>query len=261
MSEPTIRFDDGQAYENYMGTWSRTAGEQFLDWLKPVPGQAWVDIGCGNGAFTQVLVDRCQPQSILGYDPSAEQIAYARSRFPGDLTDFQQADAMALPLPDACVDQAVMALVIFFVPEPARGVAEMARVLRPGGSASAYAWDILAGGFPWAALQEAMRSFGLIPAMPPSPHASELPEMERLWRTAGLEDVQTKILHVERSFPDFDTYFEIAMSGPSVRAGVAGLGGDEIRALKAATLAHLGGPTGSFTVVARAHAVKGRRQV
>jgi ubiquinone/menaquinone biosynthesis C-methylase UbiE len=261
MSESTIRFDDGQAYEQYMGIWSRIAGEQFLDWLKPAPSQAWADIGCGNGAFTQVVVDRCRPEAIRGFDPSPQQIAYARARFPAGLTDFQQADAMALPLADACIDHAVMALVIFFVADPARAVGEMARVLRPGGSASAYAWDVLAGGFPWAAVQEAMRTIGLKPAMPPSPSASELSEMERLWRAAGFEDVQNQILRVERPFPDFDTYFQIALSGPSARAGLVGLGEDEIRALKSATLGHLGGPTGSFTVQARAHAVKGRRPI
>jgi len=259
MSESTIRFDDAQAYENYMGIWSRSAGGQFLEWLSPVSGQAWADIGCGNGAFTQVLVDRYQPQSIQGFDPSPQQIAYAQTRFPPGLAHFQQGDAMALPLPDACVDQAVMALVIFFVPEPARGVKEMARVLRPGGSASAYAWDILAGGFPWAAMQDAIRSIGLTPALPPSPSASELPEMEQLWRAAGFVEVQTRVLLVERTFPDFNAYFQIALSGPAVRAGMAALGADEIRELRAAAFAHLGAPTGAFTVRARAHAVKGRR--
>jgi SAM-dependent methyltransferase len=244
-----------------MGVWSRTAGEQFLDWLKPWPGQVWADIGCGNGAFTQVLVDRCQPQTIRGFDPSPQQIAYARARFAEAVAEFQQADAMALPLPDACVDQAVMALVIFFVPEPARGVAEMARVLRPGGSASAYAWDFQAGGFPWVAMQEAMRTIGHLPPMPPSPWASELAEMERLWRAAGFVDVQTQVLGVERRFPNFDTYFNVALSGPPVRAGVTGLTEEKLQALRAAALAHLGGPTGSFTVTARAHAVKGRRPI
>jgi SAM-dependent methyltransferase len=261
MSESAIRFDDGQAYENYMGIWSRAAGEQFLDWLKPVPGQAWADIGCGNGAFTQLLADRCRPRSIQGLDPSPQQIAYARARFSAGLAEFQQADAMALPLPDACVDQAVMALVIFFVPDPARGVEEMARVLRPGGSASAYAWDVLAGGFPWAAIQEAMRTIGHLPLMPPSPGASELHEMQRLWSAAGFVEVQTQVLRVEREFTDFDTYFQIALSGPSVRASVTGLGEEDLQALKAATSANLGGPTGSFKVTARAHAVKGQRPV
>jgi len=261
MSESAIRFDDGQAYERYMGVWSRTAGELFLDWLKPVPGQAWADIGCGNGAFTQIIVDRCQPRSIEGFDPSPQQITYAQARFTAGLPAFHQADAMSLPLPDGCVDQAVMALVIFFVPDPARGVGEMARVLRPGGSASAYAWDVLAGGFPWAAIQEAMRTIGHEPVMPPSPRASELPEMERLWRAAGFVDVRTQVLNVERTFPDFDTYFEIGLSGPSVRSGVSGFGEDKLQALKSATFTHLGAPTGSFTVLARAHAVKGQRPV
>jgi SAM-dependent methyltransferase len=166
---------------------------------------------------------------------------------------------MELPLPDACVDQAVMALVIFFVPEPSRGVAEMARVLRHGGSASAYAWDFLEGGFPWAAIHDAMGTVNYLPARPPSPRASELPEMERLWRATGFVEVQTQVLHVERQFPDFDTYFQIALTGPSVRAIVAGLGEDDLQAIRGAAFANLGAPTGCFLVPARAHAVKGRR--
>ena len=145
MAEQQIRFTDGAGYERMMGIWSRAAGEVFLDWLAPRPGLVWADIGCGNGAFTELVVERCAPVKIHGLDPSPEQLAYARQRHTAGLADFIQGDAMALPLADASVDAATMALVIFFVPEPARGVAEMARVVRPGGSVSAYAWDLLEG--------------------------------------------------------------------------------------------------------------------
>ena len=75
-----VRFDDGAAYERYMGEWSRLAGETFLDWLAPKPGLRWLDVGCGNGAFTEVLVGRCAPLSVRGIDPSEGQLAYARTR-------------------------------------------------------------------------------------------------------------------------------------------------------------------------------------
>ena len=70
---PPIQFDDGAAYERLMGHWSRLAGEQFLDWLAPAPGQHWLDIGCGNGAFTELLLARTQPASVRAFDPSAGQ--------------------------------------------------------------------------------------------------------------------------------------------------------------------------------------------
>ena len=133
MAEHQIRVTDGAGYERMMGLWSRPVGEVFLDWLKPESGLAWADIGCGNGAFTELLVDRVAPRSIVGVDPSPEQLSYARQRHGARVATFQQGDAMALPIPDASVDAAAMALVIFFVPEPAKGVAEMQRIVRPGG--------------------------------------------------------------------------------------------------------------------------------
>jgi ubiquinone/menaquinone biosynthesis C-methylase UbiE len=120
-----IRFDDGAGYERYMGKWSQLAGDTFLDWLAPAPGLRWLDVGCGNGAFTETLVERCAPASVDGIDPAAGQLAYARARPAARIAQFHQGDAMALPFPDDTFDVAVMPLVIFFVPEPAEGVAEM----------------------------------------------------------------------------------------------------------------------------------------
>lgn len=133
MSTQPIRFDDGDAYERLMGIWSRTVGQVFLDWLSPSPGQRWADIGCGNGAFTEAILRKCAPAKVDGIDSSEGQLAYARTRAGVQGAIFRQGDARALPYADASFDIAVMALVIHFVPDPARGVAEMARVVRPGG--------------------------------------------------------------------------------------------------------------------------------
>src|SRR3954467_2773093 len=134
MAEQQIRFDDGASYERMMGVWSRLVGDIFIDWLAPRAGLRWIDIGCGNGAFTELLVNRCAPAEVQGIDPSEGQLAFARTRPAARLARFQQGDAMALPFPDSGFDVAVMALVVFFVPDPAKGLAEMARVLRPGGT-------------------------------------------------------------------------------------------------------------------------------
>ena len=99
MTEPQFRFDDGAAYEEMMGKWSRSAGEIFLDWLTPPPALRWIDIGCGNGAFTELLVDRCAPAEVAGVDPSEGQLAFARTRPAGRVAQFQQGHAMALPFP------------------------------------------------------------------------------------------------------------------------------------------------------------------
>lgn len=260
MTDKPIRFDDGAAYEKYMGLWSQQAGQRFLDWLQPAPQQQWVDVGCGNGAFTQLLFERCQPSGVQGVDPSPEQIAFAQGRFSADTARFQTGDAMALPLPDQSAMQAVMALVIFFVPDPARGVAEMARVLQPGGTASAYAWDILGGAFPWAAMQRAFAAVGRKPNYPPSVEAANLDVLQRLWTEAGFTDVQTRTITVQRSFPSFEAYWQTGVLGPSMIAGISKLTPDELQIYRE-TVREEVGATGPIVIDARAHAVKGKKAV
>ncbi len=260
-SETSHRFDDATAYEDFMSGWSRMAGEQFIDWLSPAPGWQWADVGCGNGAFTELLVQRCAPARVVGVDPSSAQIDYARQRLAGAPVDVQVGDAQALPWPDASVDAAVMALVIFFVPDAARGVAEMARVVRPGGCVSAYAWDMDGGGFPYAALLDAMASVGLERQPLPSADAARLDRLQELWHDAGLVDVQTNTITVQRRWPDFDTYWAVAQRGPRLAQPIAALP-DEVREALIQRLKELLRPEadGSLVVQARAHAVRGRRQ-
>ena len=172
-----IRFTDGASYERYMGRWSQLAGESFLAWLAPKPGLRWLDVGCGNGASTEMLVERCAPASVHGIDPSEAQLVYARTRPASRMAQFRQGDAMTLPYSDDSFDAAVMALVIFFVPDPAKGVAEMVRVVCPGGIIAAYAWDMAGGGFPYATLQAEMRAMGVAVPVPPSANASRIEVM------------------------------------------------------------------------------------
>ena len=255
MDQPQITFDDGAQYEEFMGVWSRLAGDRFLDWLAPSPGLRWVDVGCGNGAFTELLVQRCAAAEVQGIDPSEAQLAYARSRNTSGTAHFQLGDAMALPYADRAFDAAVMALVIFFVPEPAKGVAEMARVVRPGGSVSAYAWDMHGAGFPFAALHEEMAALGAQPLWPPSADASRVEAMRALWTDAGLVDIETHRIDVRRTFADFDTFWRVAQTGP--RIGAMARGDSEL--LKTRLRARL--PTdadGRITYGAQANAIKGK---
>lgn len=258
MSEPQIRFDDGATYERYMGTWSRLAGAVFLDWLAPRPGLRWLDVGCGNGAFTELLVERCAPAAVEGVDPSEAQLAFARTRPGARVATYRQGDAMALPFTDDAFDVAVMPLVIFFVPDPAKGVAEMARVVGPGGHIAAYGWALLDGGFPYAAVQAEMRELGVAPPMPPSPHASRLEVLQQLWTGAGLDAVETREIVVERTFPDFDDYWTTILGGPSISARLATMAPADLAVLKDRIHAHAPvDPAGRITYSARANAVKG----
>jgi SAM-dependent methyltransferase len=254
-----IRFDNGAAYERYMGKWSQPAGETFLDWLAPQSSWRWLDVGCGNGAFTEILVERCAPVSIEGIDPSEAQLAFARTRPAARLAHFCQGDAMALPFPDDTFNAAVMPLVIFFVPDPARGVFEMARVVCPGGTVAAYAWDMLGGGFPYEALHAEMREMGITVLAPPSPDASGIDAMRDLWNGAGLERVETLEISVQRTFSDFDDYWTTIFGGPSVGPQLTAMGAEDLALLKARMRAHLpGDASGYITCSAWANAVKGR---
>jgi len=260
MTSGQIRFDDGAAYERYMGVWSQAAGEIFLDWLAPSSGMRWLDIGCGNGAFTELIVRRCAPASVDGIDPSAAQLAYARTRPAlSGIARFREGSAMALPFDDDAFDAAVMPLVIFFVPEPAVGVAEMARVVRPGGLVAAYAWDMHGGGFPYAALHAEMKDFGMVVPKETRPEASRLDVMKELWRGAGLREIETREITVQRTYADWDDYWTTARGGPSAGGVLAAMSAEQTDALIARLRARLPADAkGRITVSARANAIRGR---
>jgi SAM-dependent methyltransferase len=254
-----IRFDDGAAYERYMGRWSQLTGEMFLDWLAPRSGLRWLEVGCGNGVFTEMIAERCDPASVHGIDPSEAQLAFARTRPASRLARFRQGDAMALPFLDYTFDAAVMPLVIFFLPDPARGVAEMARVVRPGGIVTAYAWDMVGGGFPYESLQAEMRGLGVAVPVPPNPGASRIDAMQELWTRAGLEVVDTREINVQRTFADFDDYWATILGGPSVGPQLGAMASGDIELLKARMRARLPADSaGRITYGAKANAVKGR---
>jgi SAM-dependent methyltransferase len=168
---------------------------------------------------------------------------------------------MALPFADASFDAAVMPLVIFFVPEPGRGVAEMARVLAPGGVACAYAWDLLGGGFPYAALRDELVALRVAVPKPPHPEAAEMGALRDLWTQAGLEAIETRAFTVERTFADFDDYWQTVLGAPSMGQKLAGLGAADTRTLQDRLRPRLsGGAAGPFAVGARCHAIKGIRR-
>jgi ubiquinone/menaquinone biosynthesis C-methylase UbiE len=260
MSENQIRFDDGAAYERMMGVWSRLAGEVFLDWLAPGPGLRWVDVGCGNGAFTELLAQRCAPTQIQGVDPSEGQLSFARSRHTAGVAQFRQGDARALPFDDSSFDAAVMALVIFFVPDPALGVAEMKRVVKPGGAISAYVWDILEpGGFPLGQMQEELRALGRKPIYPPRSDVSRMDTLRALWTDAGLTDIAMHEITVARTFEDFEDFWASALAAASMAQAIREMSPDEKSLLTDRVRARLpADASGRITFTSRANAVTGR---
>jgi SAM-dependent methyltransferase len=259
MNQPQIIFDDGAAYEGYMGVWSRLVGEEFLRWLAPPAGGRWADVGCGNGAFTELLLDRGAASHVEGVDPSEDQLTFARERLANRPARFQKGDATALPFADAAFDAAVMALVIFFVPDPAKGVAEMARVVKPGGSVSAYAWNMLGGGFPYAAVREEMEALGAPMLAAPSVEASRIEALRDLWAGAGFDDIETREITVQRSFDDFETFWRVAQTGPRMAPRIAAMTKGDVERLEARLRSRLLPDVhGRITYAASANAVRGR---
>jgi SAM-dependent methyltransferase len=219
MNEAPNLFTDGKAYERLMGRWSRLAGEKFLDWLAAPKNLRWLDVGCGNGAFTEVLIARCSPASVMGVDPSEGQLAYARGRPGAQRAKFRVADAQALPFPDNSFDAAAMALVLVFIPDPVKAARQLARVVRRGGVVATYMWEFPAG-FPLTPLAAAMKELGLTPPERPNVEASRSDAMRGIWKEGGLTAIESEVIRIRVSFSSFDDFWDsnTAPVGPSGKA-------------------------------------------
>ena len=260
MSELTIRFDDGDTYAQSIGIWSRLVGVDFIDWLEPAPGSRWLDVGCGTGVFTELVVERCAPIEVHGIDPAEAQLAFARARPAGRMALFRKGDAMALPYGRDRFDAAVMALVIFFVPDPAHCIAEMVRVVRPGGTVAAYAWDIAGGGSAVEPVMMELNAIGLAPLRPPNYLAAGIEALKQLWAGCGLEATATRQFTVQRTFADFAAYWAFASTANAVAAVLKTMPNSEIDLLKLRVRSRLQtDAAGHIVQTARANAVKGRR--
>lgn len=252
----------GNLYEPYVGRWSCLVAAEFIAWLSPDAHKEWVDVGCGTGALTDVILRDAQPRSVHGVDPSAGFVAHAQAHVRSAAAAFEVGDARSLPMGTHERDIAVAALVLNFVPEPERAVAEMARVVRPGGIVAAYVWD-------YADRMELMRYFWDA-AVAQDKAAFDLDEGRRfplcqpatlaaLFSGAGLQDVQTRAIDVPTRFRDFDDYWTPFLSGQAPAPGYAMSLSEERRAaLRECIRARL--PValdGSISLIARAWAVRG----
>jgi ubiquinone/menaquinone biosynthesis C-methylase UbiE len=256
----TELFSDGEAYERLMGRWSRIAGREFLDWLALPKRLRWLDIGCGNGAFTEEIVSRAGPQAVAAIDPSAEQIAFARKRAGAAMAEFEVGGAEALAFADDSFDAAVMALVLAFVRDPAKAVAEMARVVRPGGTVANYMWDIEGGGSPVTPVYAAIASLGMAEPQRANPEASRLDAMRGLWQAAGLADIEARVVRVTISFSGFDDFWDsvsvpVGPQGKAIAAMTPEMRGEVRERLRERMPA---AADGRIEYAAFANAVKGR---
>jgi len=208
MPEVRITFDDADAYERYMGRWSRAVGEQFLDWLQPPAQARWLDVGCGTGVFSELISKRCAPKSLNGIDPSAAQIAAARGRLPD--ADLRAGDAMAMPFDDGAFDIVASALVLHFIPERAKALSEMRRVAVRGGLVAGYTWERTpeVAFAPYAPMLAGIRSIGVDPITSPIIPEQTLDGLRASAEAAGFSDIVVTRIEAVQSFRDFDAYWQ-----------------------------------------------------
>lgn len=209
MAETQVVFNAADAYERYMGQWSRAIGERFLAWLEPPSGMRWLDLGCGTGAFTDLILKRCAPRAVTGVDPAAAQVDFAKAQFPA--ATFQVADSMALPFDDDAFDVVGSALVLHFIPDRAKAFAEMRRVARPGGIVSGYTWERTptSKGAPYAPMMKGLQEIGVEPTTSPTvPEANRDGLLASLQR-AGFRDIAVTTVEASASYRDFDEYWAV----------------------------------------------------
>jgi len=209
MSQPSEMFNDGQAYEKLMGRWSRMVGDQFIRWIDVPAGKNWVDVGCGTGAFTEEIIAKCQPASVAGVDPSPAQIEFAKARPKLSAAKLQVGDSQSLPYKDTTFDVGVMALVIAFIPDTTKAVGELARVVKPDGYVATYMWEF-PDGVPLTPIARAAATLGYAYPQLPNIEASTIPALEKLWRNAGLTQVETTTFHMEVSYENFEDFWQIS---------------------------------------------------
>jgi SAM-dependent methyltransferase len=206
----------GDAYEPYVGRWSRLVAQEFLDWLAVPPGRRWLDVGCGPGALTATILARAEPRAVDGVDPSEAYVAHTAARLIGDRAKFQVGRAETLPFGDGTFDAAVSGLVLNFVADATAAVAETARVTREGGTVAAYVWD-------YAGDMQLMRYFWDAAAAL-DPAAQDLDEgvrfplckpkpLRTLFVEAGLADVDVRAIDVSTVFQEFDDYWMPFLGG------------------------------------------------
>ena len=264
---PTAAADvwaSGDAYEPYVGRWSRLVAREFLAWLAVPPGAAWLDVGCGTGALTSVILADAAPARVEAVDPALPYLRFAETRVRDPRAIFVNADAQALPQPTQSIDAAVSALALNFIPDPQAAVAEMARVTAAGGVIAAYVWD-------YAGEMQLMRRFWDAAAAL-DPHAATLDEarrfpichpaaLESLFRGARLQNVETRAIDVTTRFADFDDYWRPFLGGQGPAPTYAmGLDEDRRATLRGRLRDTLPiAADGSIELIARAWAVRGRR--
>jgi len=248
----------GATYDSFMGRYSAGLAELFCDAAGVAPGQTAIDVGCGPGALTGVLVARLGAGAVRACDPSAPFLEACAARHPGVTVELGRAES--IPFESDSADHAMAQLVLHFVSEPEQAAGEMARVVRPGGTAAACVWDFDGG-------MEMLRGFwdAALAIDPDAPDEARTlrfgrpGEIAALFATAGMSDIVESTLCVTSTYASFDELWAgfLAGVGPAGAYCVALPDADRNR-LRTQLFARFGSPAGSFSLDAVARCAVGR---
>jgi SAM-dependent methyltransferase len=254
----------GAAYEPYVGRWSRVVAREFVEWLRVSASARWLDVGCGTGALTEIILRQANPASVHGIDPSDGYLAVAREQVRDPRVRFDKGDARSITVESEKYDVAVSGLVLNFIPDIPAGMSELARVVRPGGVVAAYVWD-------YAGKMELMRYFwdAAVALKPENLERDEgrrfpicKPEpLKKLFESAGLKNVQVRSIDAPTHFRDFDDYWTPFLGGqfpaPEYLMSLSEADRTALRDRIHATLPFA--KDGSIRLIARAWAIRGER--
>ena len=247
----------GDAYDAFMGRYSRLLAVPFVDWTGVTSGQSVLDVGCGPGALTDALVQRLGASEVFAFDPSPPFVAECSARYPG--VDVRLGRAEDIPFEDDQFDAAIAQLVLHFVTLPSDAAAEMRRVVRPGGLVAACVWDFDEGmqmlRYFWdAALAVEQRA----PDEAQTMRFGRTSEIAELFQEAGLVDVEETTIRVTATYADYDEFWSGFLAGIGPAGAYCTSLTDVQRVnLRAELFSGVDSPSGEFSLQAAARCAKG----
>lgn len=253
---------NGIAYERFMGRWSVLTAQKFLKWLAVAPACSWLDVGCGTGSLTRLILETQQPKEVVSIDSSRDFISHARRLITNPLVHFRVGLAQSLELDSNSMDAVVSGLVLNFVPQPEVAVLEMLRVTKHGGKIGIFLWDYADGmqmlRYFWDAAVELDNKANEFDEGIRFPLCQE-GQLEALVRKVGLTQVEAEPIEVKTVFKNFDDYWQPFLGRVGAAPGyVMSLNQKSRQKLEDKLRNSLPiDKNGSISIVARAWAVKG----